>query len=614
MDDLQSNTLVNITNTVTLSSVIKLRDLSNISIIGCNNIVVICDNYTGGLNLLQCSDITIADITWIGCGYYNSFLSNYIPVLNLQYSNIVIQKCTFQYSVGIAISLNDDVYINHCNFTNNNFYNLHGTAIYCSMDDFKVNINNCIFSYNGKTHSIIYLDYEYFNDYRLVNLNNSIFHNNQGVSVYLSKGIVLNISGEVLFENNIAENSAGIFINDNSTVIFDESSNAKFINNAVNNNGAAIFLTHLSYVIFDQNSVVTFTDNKAINGIVYSEDSANVIFKGTCEVTFSSNSATQYGAAIYSSYNSHVTFSGNSKVTFHSNVVSSNDIHLQHSGTIYSENNGFVSFEDNSFTLFTNNTADYGAAIYSSSNSHIIFKDNSRVTFNNNVVLYCGVLTSLSSIIIYEDNSKVSYNANMISCTSTSNNEPSAAAMCTFQGTDVTYSGHSVVTYTSNTAGGGGAIVFSESNVIIEEYSTVTFDNNIAHYSAGGAFTCYNNSNIKIKNNSNVTFNNNKASQGGGAIYSYNMCNITFNDNSTSRFINNTASNNGGAILSNQLSEHNFQGNSIAVFEGNTADNGGASQLKKHQQYHFIIIKLYEMAEQATLTLTVYFFWSKMSK
>ena len=578
LDDLKSNTLVNITNTVTLSSVIPLRDLNNVSIIGYNNIAVICDNNTGGLDLDQC-DITIEGITWIGCGYYDSFQGEPVPVLKLKYSKTVIQKCAFQYLLGIAISLhyvdsNGVLYINHCNFTNNNFYNLHGTAIYFAtiLLGAKVNINNCVFSYNGKAHSIIYLDYKNGN---FLNLNKSRFHNNQGTSIYLSKGIVLHISGEVLFENNVAENGAGIYINENSTVIFDENSNAKFINNSVNHNGAAILLTHHSYIIFDQNSVVTFTDNKATNGIVYFEVSSNVTFKGT--VTFSSNSATQYGAAIYSSDNSYVTFTGNSKVTFNSNVVSSNDIHLQHSGTIYSENNGFVSFEDDSFTVFTNNTADYGAAIYSSSNSHIVFKDNSKVTFNNNVVLYCGVVTSLlSSSIIYKDNTKVSYNANMISCTSTGNNEPSAAAMCTFQGTDVTYSGHSVVTYTNNTAGGGGAIVFSESNVITEKYSKVTFNNNIAHYSAGGAFTCYNNSNIKIKDNCNVTFNSNKASQGGGAIYSYNMCNITFNDNSTSSFINNTASNNGGAILSSQLSELNFQGNSIAIFNDNTADNGGA--------------------------------------
>ena len=580
LDDLKTNTLVNITNTVTLSSVIKLYHLNNISIVGYNNIAVICDD-VGGLDLDLCNDITIEGITWIGCGYYDSSQGELVPVLKLKFSNIVIQKCAFQYSLGIAILIHfiDGVYINHCNFTNNNFYNFHGTAIYFTAFVIdpnlnKVNINNCVFSYNGKAHSIIYLDYK---NNILLNLNNSSFHNNQGISVYLSKGIVLHISGDILFGTNVAENGAGIYISDNSTVIFDESSNAKFINNSVNHNGAAIFLTHHSYVIFDQNSVVTFTDNKATNGIVYSEVSSNVTFKGTCEVTFSGNLAIQYGAAIYSSDNSHVTFTGKSKVTFNNNIAYSNVIHLQHSGTIYSENNGFVSFEDNSFTVFTNNTADYGAAIYSSSDSYIVFKDNSRVTFNNNVVLYCGVLTSLlSSSIIYKDNTKVSYNANTISCPSISNNAPSAAAMCTFQGNEVTYSGHSVVTYTNNTAGGGGAIVFSDSNVIIEEYSIVTFNSNIAHYSAGGAFTSYKHSNVAIKDNSKVTFNSNKASQGGGAIYSYNMCNITFNDNSTSSFINNTASNNGGAILSSQLSELNFQGNSIAIFDANTADNGGA--------------------------------------
>ena len=380
-----------------------------------------------------------------------------------------------------------------------------------------------------------------------------------------------------MFENNVAENGAGIYISDNSTVIFDETSSAKFINNSVNHNCAAVYLTHHSYVIFDQSSTVTFTDNKATNGIVYCEVSSNVTFKGTSEVIFSSNSATQYGAAIYSSDNSLVTFTESSKVIFSNNVVSSNDIHLQRSGAIYSENNGFISFEDNSFTLFTNNIADYGAAIYSFSDSHIIFKDNSTVTFNNNVVLYCGVLTSLLfSSIIYEGNTKVSYNANKISCTSTSNNEPSAAAICTFQEADVLYSGHSLITYTSNKAGGGGAVAFSDSYVVIEEYSTVTFNNNIAHYSSGGAFTCYNKSNVILKDNSNVTFNSNKASQDGGAIYSYNMCSITFKDNSTSSFIYNTASNNGGAIQISQLSELNFQGNSMAIFHDNTADNGGA--------------------------------------
>ena len=578
---LKSNRLVNITDNATLSKVVELTNLNSISIIGYNNITVICVN-SGGLKLDRCSDVTIEGITWIRCGGYNN--NNYLPVINLlrpYYYNKLIQKCTFQYSLGIAISLRlrkarniKSVTINHCNFMNNNQYKDHGAAIYFGTKFYRgaINIINCTFSYNGIAKSIIY-----FEGYNHLRLNNIYFYNNKGVSVYLSRNTFLDVSGDVSIENNVAENGAGIYISDHSTIIFKESSNVKLVNNSAYHNGAAIFVSHHSNVIFEQSSVVTFNDNKASNGTVYCEASSNVIFQKNCNVIFSSNSATQHGAAIYSFDNSHITFTGNSKITFSNNFVSSNDIDLQHSGTIYSENNGYISFEDNSVTVFSNNIADYGAAIFSFSNSHIIFKDNSSVTFNNNIALYCGVLTSvLFSSVIYKDDTKVSYNTNTISCTSTSTNYESSAAasaMCTFQNTEVIFLGHSLVTCTNNT---GGILAFSNSNVIIEEYSTVTFNNNIAQSSSGGAFTCYNNSNVTIKGNSIVTFNSNNASQNGGAIYSYNMCKITFKDNSTSTFIKNAARNNGGAMFSSQLSEITVEGNSTITFDDNTADNGGA--------------------------------------
>ena len=594
LDGLISNTLVNITDNVTLSSVIVLQNLNNISIIGYNNITVICVNGVGGLILYLCRDLTIEGITWIRCGNYH----HHVPVVSIQFhfirlpfSNILIQKCTFQYSLGIAIELGSiwsiSVNINRCNFMNNNHYKDHGTAIYCKRCGSeirpKITIANCSFSYNGDARSIIYFD-DPINrgDPRPHNiyLNNSNFHNNRAISVYLSKQYTLYISGEVLFENNVAENGAGICISVDSTVIFHESTNVKFTNNSVYHSGAAIFLSRRTNVIFEQNSIITFNDNKAMNGTVYSEANSNVTFKTNCEVTFNGNSVTQYGAAIYSFDNSYVTFTGQSKVTFSNNLVSSNDKEIQSGGTIFSERNGFISFEGNSLTVFNKNTANVGPGIFSISHSRITFKDSSMVTFNNNIAEYCGALTSvLFSSIIYKGNTKVKYNSNKISCTLTTITS-TASAMCTFQRSDVLFSGHSLVTYTNNTAGGGGAIVFSDSNVIIEEYSTVTFNNNIAaQSSSGGAFTCYNNSNVTTKGNSNVTFNGNQASQDGGAIYLYDMCRITFMDNSTSTFINNTAINNGGAILIRQFYEIMCKGNSTVIFNYNTADNGGTFYL-----------------------------------
>ena len=543
-DLLNGNTLVNITNTVTLSSVVTLRN-QYISIIGYNNITVNCVN-GGGLKLWDCSNVIIEGITWIGCGNYNN--TNDVPVIHLTncYSStdIRIQKCTFQYSLGKAIShtiqrhswchldvtcLKDRyVIINNCNFMNNNHWRSHGAAIFLNSIYGNVNISNCIFHYNGEAKSIIHFGEIDFRDqnnnffqpqsviHLYLYLNTSSFYSNQGVSVYLSRPLTLHINGEVLIENNIAESGAGIYISDNSTVIFDENSTVKFINNSVDHNGSAIFTNYFSNVIFEQNSTIKFQNNKATRG------------------------------------------------------------------TIYSENNSSISFENNSFTLFTNNVADYGAAIFSFSNSFITFKHNSTVIFYSNIVEYCGVLTSiLFSSIIYKDHTRVSYNGNIISCTSiaTSNNYTTfaaASAMCIFQKSDVIYSGHSLVSYNSNTAGGGGAMASSDSNIIIEELSTVSFNNNVAQYFSGGAITCYNNSNITIKGNSNVTFNSNKASQDGGAIYSFNICKIIFKDNSTSTFVNNTARNNGGAVLSSQLSDITFEGNSKVIFNYNTADNGGA--------------------------------------
>ena len=238
-------------------------------------------------------------------------------------------------------------------------------------------IKNCYFHSNKGAESIVFFDLGKSPDTSShIHLVDSIFRNNEGTSIYMylksdysmyHNYSFLHINGEVLFENNVADNGAGIYIDGHSTVIFSENSNTKFANNSVNHNGAAIFLNDHSSVLFDNNSAVIFTDNKATNGTIYCEANSNVIFQGTNKVTFSSNSATQYGAAIYSSDHSHVIFTGDAKVNFNGNVISSNDLHLQLGGTIFSENIGHVSFEENSVTEFNDNLADFGTAI-------IIFK------------------------------------------------------------------------------------------------------------------------------------------------------------------------------------------------------------------------------------------------
>ena len=161
-------------------------------------------------------------------------------------------------------------------------------------------INNCIFNLNRGAKSVIQInqDNKEILKKNVACLINSSFHNNEGVSIYLSNHLNLHVVGEVLFENNVAEDGAGIYINDHSTVIFDDNSNIKFINNTVYHNGAAILLNNNSSAIFGYNSKVTFVDNKASNGTIYANHRSGVMFIAICKITFSNNSASQYGAGV----------------------------------------------------------------------------------------------------------------------------------------------------------------------------------------------------------------------------------------------------------------------------------------------------------------------------
>ena len=572
------NKLVNITDEVVVLSSVIILNSSNISIIGHNYSTVMCVN-NGGLSLHDCSNLSIEGITFIGCGavdYIYDVTYIHTPVLEINgCNNVRIQQCSFQYSMGQAVwfyNVLGYVNINSCRFANHTHYRGPGAAICIydgAFDAFA--IRNCNFSSN-EAESVIFFSYR-LNGFNNIYLINSNFHNNKGISIHLSSHHNLYITGEVLFEGNLALDGAGIYISDHCTIMFGEKSNSVFFDNDVYRNGAAIFLNNNSSVIFDNNSIVTFNDNAASNGTIYCKASSHVIFKAACKVTFRSNSAATHGSAIYSCDNSQVIFRGNSRVTFGNNVVSSDDAHLQQGEAILSENNGYIAFEEKSITGFSNNS---GSAIFSIRNSNVIFKNSSRVMFNNNIARYCGILTSaLFSNITFTDNAKVIYDTNTVSYILSSNDESYAGAISIFQRSEIIFTEYSLVTFSNNKIDRGGSMMIFESNVVIEKFAIVIFNNNFALYSSGGAFICSNNSNVVIKGNSNVTFNNNKASQSGGAIHSYNMCRITLKDNSTSTFINNIARNNGGTIFSNRLSKVTFEGNSVAIFDGNTADNGG---------------------------------------
>ena len=572
--NITNNSLITLSDKVRLSSAVNLSIYHNISIIGQNNLVVFCVNGER-LQVEFCNNLTIQNITWIGCKtalrIYNS-------------KNVTIRRCSFLYSKRQAIEMSElsgNVSVDYCKFMHNNHYRGHGSAIHYSTNnpsttdhELTINIKNSEFSFNIGSKSIIYIkqSLEHISNHYI---SNSTFKNNQAISIYLSGPQNINFTGDLLLKDNKAEIGTGLCVSNHSTATFSENSIVKFINNTADHYGAAIFLDNHSSVVFDKNSIAKFNDNNATNGTVYSKDSSVVLFKGTCKVTFNSNKARLYGAAILSSENSQIIFTGNSSVNFTNNIVPNHNQNSMLGGTILIENYSLITFMERSITMFSNNTAAFGAGIFSVYNSTVKFRDQSKVLFDNNIALNCGVLTTSFSSISFNDNAVVIYNANKLLCPSNSYFKPSAGAICSLQGTDVILSGHSSMTLINNTANhGSGAIVFSESTLTIQEHSTITFNNNLAKNSSGGALACYN-SNIIVKGNSNVTFSGNKATQSGGALHLYSMSTIIFTDYCTSTFINNIATIKGGAILNQHSSEITFKGNSTVRFNYNKACNGG---------------------------------------
>ena len=418
----RNNSVINITDTVILSSTVSFKNLSNISIIGDNNPFVYCVNGSG-LTLLHSKNVVVKGITWIGCGKaFDSPLSSEqtsVPinsVIHLQFSlSVLIQNCSFLYSDGPAIVLSEvsgEMNVTHCKFVNSSSYSDHGAAIHYTIND-KANssltISDCSFAYNKFAKSVVYIENRIYMQNHKIIIQNSNFHHNQVVSIHVVNQ-KLTLSGNISFWNNNAREGSGIYITDSSVAIFGDNSKVSFIQNAADNGGGSIILLrNNSTVLFDQNCEVIFNENKATNGTIYSESSCNVVFKSTSRVTFSGNSATQYGAAISSFDNSQVKFTGNSTTMFNHSIVHLHNKSKMLGGTVFCENNSNILFEGDSTTIFSTNTGNVGAAVLLFYNSEIILRKTSNLMINNNTARwnYGSQFTNKSNDIIIDDNGTV---------------------------------------------------------------------------------------------------------------------------------------------------------------------------------------------------------------
>ena len=315
------------------------------------------------------------------------------------------------------------------------------------------------------------------------------------------------------------------------------------------------------------NGRVTFSENSTTSrgGAIYVGSDSMIMLNNNENVTFSGNSTANYGGAIYVGADSLITLSGNGRVSFSCNTsdYGGSAIDVDCRSTLMFSDNGSVIFRGNTTTY------SYGGAILASG-STVKMLSNGSVEFCENSGLFGGSAIYGGTITL-SGNGNVSFSCNT-----------SVSGSAIYGETTITLSNNEIVTFNGNSSGrSGGAIYgYAGSTITLSDNGSVEFRENTA--SLGGAIYVGSDSMIMLNNNENVTFSGNSASSSyayGGAI---DGDTITLSDNESVTFSGNTASSSyaafGGAIYG--YGNLSIRNNDSVLFEKNAEERNGTYRLR----------------------------------
>ena len=197
----------------------------------------------------------------------------------------------------------------------------------------------------------------------------------------------VNNSNSVVFSNNTAHASGGAIsggsLSGNLSVLLN--------NNIAYADGGAISGGSLSgnqNVIFRDN--IAYTNGGAMSGSVTIRDNHSV--------SFTNNTASDDGGAIYGGRYNSVNLSGNNNLEFIGNKSSG------YGGAIYSDSQGYVAIRDNDNVTFRGNIANSaGGAIAGIDYFSLSIRNNNQVLFERNVIGYSSSGYELRSLYTIED-------------------------------------------------------------------------------------------------------------------------------------------------------------------------------------------------------------------
>ena len=263
----QSGDYINITSdTVSLPMVVEINDITNITIRGQGNTIVMCNN-TGGVSFNNSSNIVIEGITWDQCGdpdlqhiaYPNAFGGlNFTNVANVSISNCILQfskvRALSLYFVAGFVNITNTHFLNNANYDvihcfQGSFYircvtdkrNVTG-AVYIedATSETSISIFNCVFSNNGHFGKILdedptFLEFEeseiadgaaikILQTNSIVSINiaveNSVFMQNRGrsggaININVSQSQYIEFNNVSFWNNSVVQfyvNSSALFV------------------------------------------------------------------------------------------------------------------------------------------------------------------------------------------------------------------------------------------------------------------------------------------------------------------------------------------------------------------------------------------------------------------
>ena len=407
--------------------------------------------------------------------------------------------------------------------------------------------------------------------------------------------------------STFADNSAGSY----GGVMASWTSSFMIFHNTFTNNSAGSFGGVMaSFGSSVEVAVSTFVNNNAASygGVLFTQSNSSI---DVINSTFIDNTATRHGGAVYS----RVSFFNITGSTFINNsacedggvmAVSSSTFNIvvnnsfannsagKYGGVIQADRSSFFNITS---SAFYDNNAQYGGVISMFNSSLIV--DHSRFSYNS-AQLYGGIMCTfqgsswiLSSIFDHNSGSLYIFNSYLCffgftsfeNCTEPPNKGPIGDILIYQEGGAIT----SFLSYIyfmeranllNNKARNGGAMLATESAIIIYDDSEVILAYNRAINGSGGGISLYQSS-LSVYIYGNCSISHSFAVQGRGIHASSSF--ITVYQQGYLELINNTAENGGGIYLEKnselylvKYSEPTDKAENSMAFSANNATYGGA--------------------------------------